>query len=168
RALLAEATATASELGDDVRPEPEGVGYFEEAAASGVTSAIDAIAAHAGEITMFVGAGVSMEAELPSWNALVRSLLFRARRPGDDQDAVSAWADTVLQEGPLAAAAVAESLYPDQLTFRRALREVVYTRDPSTYVPGALAGQIAWLKERLGSRLALLTVNYDGLVEAAL
>ena len=59
---------------------------------------------------MFVGAGVSMEAELPSWNALVRELLVGASRAGDEEDAVSAWADTVLQEGPLAAAAVAESL----------------------------------------------------------
>lgn len=168
RALLEDATAAATELGDDARPEPEGVGYFADAAGSGVANAITEIAAHSGEITMFVGAGVSMEAELPSWNALVRELLVGASRAGDEEDAVSAWADTVLQEGPLAAAAVAESLYPDDATFRRALRDVLYARDPSTYVPGALAGQIAWLKERLGARLSILTVNYDGLLEAAL
>lgn len=167
-ALLADAAAITREMGDGARPEPPGVGYFGDAAASGITRAIEEIAGHAGEITMFVGAGVSMEAELPSWNVLVRNLLLRASRPGDDEDAVSAWADTVLQEGPLAAAAVAESLYPDGVAFRRALREVLYSRDPETYVPGALAGQIAWLKERMGSRLALLTVNYDGLIEAAI
>jgi hypothetical protein len=167
RALLADAVAAAAELGDDARPEPEGVGYFADAAASGVTNAINEIAAYTGEITMFVGAGVSMEAELPSWNALVRKLLVGASRPGDDHDAVFAWADTVLQEGPLAAAAVAESLYRDDGTFHRALRDALYVRGPSAYVPGALAGQIAWLKERLGPRLAILTVNYDGLLEAA-
>ncbi len=117
---------------------------------------------------MFVGAGVSMEAELPSWNALVRKLLIGARRAGDDDDAVSAWASAVLEEGPLAAAAVAEALYTDAAAFRRALRDALYERDPDSYVPGSLAGQIAWLKQRLGSRLALLTVNYDGLLEAAL
>ncbi len=95
-------------------------------------------------------------------------LLIGARRPGDADDAVGAWADTVLQEGPLAAAAVAEALYPDGGAFRRALRDALYARGPETYAPGALAGQIAWLKERMGPRLALLTVNYDGLVEAAL
>lgn len=168
RALLDDAAAVARELGDDARPEPPGVGYFADAASSGIEHAIAEIAADAGEITMFVGAGVSMEAELPSWNALVRKLLIGARRAGDDDDAVAAWADTVLEEGPLAAAAVAEALYPDAGTFRRALRDALYERDPNSYVSGALAGQIAWLKQRLGSRLALLTVNYDGLLEAAL
>jgi len=81
---------------------------------------------------------------------------------------VTAWADAVLEEGPLAAAAVAEALYPDAAAFRRALRDALYERDPQSYVPGALAGQISWLKQRLGSRLALLTVNYGGLLEAAL
>ena len=168
RALLEDAAAVARDLGDDARPEPPGVGYFADAGSSGIEHAISGIAAHTGEITMFVGAGVSMEAELPSWNALVRKLLLGARRPDDDEDAVTAWADTVLEEGPLAAAAVAEALYPDAVAFRRALRDVLYERDPDSYVPGALAGQIAWLKERLGSRLALLTVNYDGVLEAAL
>jgi SIR2-like protein len=168
RELLADAAAAAGELGDEARPEPDGAGYFADAADSGITGAIEGIANHVGPITLFVGAGVSMEAELPSWNSLVRDLLMRARRPGDADDAVSAWADTVLQEGPLAAAAVAEALYPDGGAFRRALRDALYARDPETYAPGALAGQIAWLKERMGSRLALLTVNYDGLVEAAL
>jgi NAD-dependent SIR2 family protein deacetylase len=168
RALLKDAGALARDLGDEARPEPRGVGYFADAGPSGIANAISEIAAHTGEITMFVGAGVSMEAELPSWNALVRKLLIGTRRAGDEDDAVAAWADTVLEEGPLAAAAVAEALFPDVASFRRALRDAVYERDPDSYVPGALAGQIAWLKERLGSRLALLTVNYDGLLEAAL
>lgn len=167
RGLLADAVTASDELGDDARPEPEGVGYFADAAASGITDAIAEIAAYAGEITMFVGAGVSMEAELPPWNALVRKLLIGASSPTADNDAVTAWADTVLQEGPLAAAAVAEALYPDEGTFRRALRDALYARDPRSYVPGALAGQIAWLKQRMGAGLALLTVNYDGLLEAA-
>jgi hypothetical protein len=168
RALLADAAALASDLGDEARPEPAGVGYFADAGKSGIATAISEIAGHAREITMFVGAGVSMEAELPSWHTLVRKLLIGARRVGDDHDAVAAWADTVLQEGPLAAAAVAESLYRDGATFRRALRDALYERDPDSYVPGALAGQIAWLKQRLGSHLAILTVNYDGLLEGAL
>ena len=104
---------------------------------------------------------------MPSWNTLVRKLLIQAR-PGGDEGLLDAWAKTVLQEGPLAAGAVAEALYSDGRVFRRALREALYVREPSTYAPGALAGQIAWLKHRLDARLALLTVNYDGLIEAAL
>jgi hypothetical protein len=168
RALLGEAADVADALGDGIHVEPAGAGYFADADQSGIRAAIDRIAATAGPITMFVGAGVSMEAELPSWNELVRGLLLRAPHAGAEPDAVAAWADSVLQEGPLAAAAVAESLYGDDVAFRRALREALYARGPDAYVPGALADQIAWLKRRLGPRLALLTVNYDGLIEAAL
>ncbi|MGH2878191.1 MAG: SIR2 family protein [Solirubrobacteraceae bacterium] len=167
RSLLKDAVAAAGRIGDDVGAEPEGVGYFAGASASGIEDAIQAIAAHDGQITMFVGAGVSMEAELPSWNELVRKLLVDARK-GEDDTLLKVWADTVMRDGELAAAAVAEALYPDDGAFRRALRDALYERDASTYAPGALAGQIAWLKERLGSRLALLTVNYDGLLEDAL
>jgi hypothetical protein len=168
RDLLADATAVTSALENEVRGESAGVGYFADAAHSGITQAIEEIAAHAGDITLFVGAGVSMEAELPAWNTLVRQLLMSAVPSQTDEAAKISWAEMVLREGPLAAAAVAESLQPDATTFRRALREALYEGNPSAFVPGALAGQIAWLKKRMGSRLALLTVNYDGLMEAAL
>jgi hypothetical protein len=167
RQLLDDAVRVAAEAGDDARPEPPGVGYFADAD-SGISDAIDVVGRHEGEITMFVGAGVSMEAELPSWNVLVRKLLLAARGPGDPEAAVVAWADAVLQEGPLAAAAVAEALHNDSARFRRALREALYERDSRTYVPGALASQIASLKAQLGGRLSILTVNYDGLLESVL
>jgi hypothetical protein len=168
RRLLDDALVMAKELGDEARQEPTGVGYFAPDATSGLADAINVIGEHEGEISLFVGAGVAMEAELPSWNTLVKRLLTRAQGPLDDADAVAAWVDRVLQEGPLAAAAVAEALYADAAGFRQALREALYERDARTYVPGALASQIAWLKKQLGSRLAILTVNYDGLLEAAL
>lgn len=168
RDLLAEAGAVASDLGDDASVEPTGTGYFADAAASGVNEAIEQIAAENGEITLFVGAGVSMEAELPSWNELVRRLLLSAQPSNMKQETVLAWADSVLEEGPLTAAAVAESLHADDTSFRRAVREALYVRGVDGYVPGALAGQIAWLKKKMGRRLALLTVNYDGLIESAL
>jgi SIR2-like domain len=167
REMLAQALSAAREFGDDSQPEPSGAGYFADASASGIERAISEVAGYDGQITMFVGAGVSMEAELPSWESLVRKLLVQAR-PGDDEGVRDAWADIVLQEGPLTAAAVAQALYPDERMFQRALRDALYAGTVEAYVPGALARQIAWLKGRLGSRLALLTVNYDGLLEAAL
>ncbi|HEY3759154.1 MAG TPA: SIR2 family protein [Solirubrobacteraceae bacterium] len=168
RELLDDAARAARGLGDDARAEPAGAGYFADADAGGITKAIAEISAFKGEITLFVGAGVAMEAELPSWNALVRELLLRAGDSRASKDAIAAWATLVLKDGPLAAASVAEVLYADDAAFRRALRDVLYARDPATYAPGDLAAQIAWLKERLGSRIAILTVNYDGLLEAAL
>lgn len=168
RALLADAASAADTLGDDIRQEPSGVGYFAKDGTSGIADAIETIASHVGDITLFIGAGVSMEAGLPSWNALVRELLVNTRAPADSDEIVETWATAVLEEGPLAAAAVAESLYPDELAFRQALRNALYGGEPDLFAPGALAGQIAWLKKRLGHRLAVLTVNYDGLLEAAL
>jgi hypothetical protein len=164
RSLLKHAGAVAERLGDEARAEPDGDGYLAD---PGVASMIERIASHDGDVTMFVGAGVSMEAELPAWNTLVRRLLLAARK---DHDAavLAQWADEVTREGPLAAASVAASLYGGQRAFRRALREALYAHDPTSYVPGALAGQIAWLKRLMGSRLAILTVNYDGLLEQAL
>ena len=168
RGLLRDAAEAAEALGDEPRPEPAGVGYFADAE-GGLADAVEEIATHDGDISMFVGAGVSMEAGLPSWNALVRALLDHV---ADDLDAEhrEQWIDTTLShEGPLAAAAIAKALQPEEAEFRRSLRSALYgARRPGDYLPAALAQQIAWLKKQLGSRLHLLTANYDGLLESAL
>lgn len=119
---------------------------------------------------MFVGAGVSTESELPSWEELVRALLTDAdvAKNLSDEDR-ELWIRATIAQGPLAAAAIARAHHDDELSFRRALRAALYGgRSPSDYLPGALAGQIAWLKNRLGARLRLVTANYDGLLEMAL
>ena len=142
RRLLNEAAERAALLGEEPKEEPAGTGYFVEDGSQGLDAAIEAIAGHDGDITLFVGAGVSTEAQLPSW---------------------------AVAEGPLAAAAIARALRPSDTEFRRALRDALYDeRHPGDFVPGALAQQIAWLKKRLGSRLRIATANYDGLLEVAL
>jgi hypothetical protein len=170
RRLLREARESAEQMGDEPLVEPPGEGYFSTANSGGLEEAIEAIAQHEGDITMFVGAGVSTEAELPSWNDLVRALLTHADVAEElsDEDR-ELWIRATIAQGPPAAAAIARAHHPDEGAFRRALRTALYGRRlPDEYWPGALAGQIAWLRKQLGSRLRLVTANYDGLLEVAL
>jgi hypothetical protein len=85
RQALVHAQSAVDALADEPRAEPAGAGYFADAHASGVDDAIEQIAGHRGEITVFVGAGVSKEAGLPSWNELVERLL-QAAADGDLTD----------------------------------------------------------------------------------
>lgn len=170
RRLLLAAGESAGKLGDEPEEEPEGVGYFSPASTTGLAEAIDSIAAHEGQITMFVGAGVSAEAELPSWERLVRTLLADTELAAglSDEDR-RLWIAATIAQGPLAAAAIARAQHADDLAFRRALRSALYgDRAPSSYLPGALGGQIAELKRCLGDRIRIVTANYDGLLEQAL
>jgi hypothetical protein len=170
RRLLREAGASAGQIGDEPILEPSGAGYFSAADEGGLDKAIEVIAAHEGDITMFVGAGVSTESELPSWGELVRALLegTEIARELSDEDR-DLWIQATIAQGPLAAAAIARAHHSDELAFRKALRAALYGgRSPEDFLPGALAGQIAWLKRTMGSRLCLATANYDGLLEMAL
>jgi hypothetical protein len=167
RRLLAEASGRAESLAQEPQDEPTGAGYF-AASDGGVEDAVRTVAEHDDAISLFVGAGVSMEAGLPPWGELVARLLEGVATELDGEDRAE-WVWLTLEEGPLAAAAVARSLYGDEVEFRRALRRALYAdRAPGDYAPGALAGQIAWLKQRLGPRLRVLTANFDGLLEQAL
>jgi hypothetical protein len=168
--VLSRAQSLAEGLSDSAIDEPPGAGYLAGADTSGVQEAIEAIAQHEGDVSVFVGAGVSMEAGLPSWQELVTRLLRAVGEEDLDGSQLDLWLARTLTEGPLAAAAIAKALHGgDDAWFRIALREALYAPyGPDAYGPGALAGQIAWLKTKLGGRLRLLTVNYDGLLEAAL
>jgi SIR2-like domain len=166
KGALLRAQMAADAIGDEPVDEPEGLGYF---AGTGLQDVIDKIAEHEGDITVFAGAGVSMEAGLPSWNTLITRLLVATADEQLDDDQLDLWVKRTLAEGPLAAAAIAKALHGDEDAFKVALREALYYPfDPRAYGPGALAGQIAALKVKLGARLRILTVNYDGLLEAAL
>ncbi|MGH2937850.1 MAG: SIR2 family protein [Solirubrobacterales bacterium] len=170
RRLLREAGDSARVLGDEPEEEPDGVGYFSGDGTAGLIEAIGAVASHSGQITMFVGAGVSAEAELPSWEGLVRTLLVKTEIAEDlSAEDRRLWIAGTISQGPFAAAAIARAQHADDLSFRRALRSALYgDQSPSSYLPGALAGQIAELKRCLGSRMRIVTANYDGLLERAL
>jgi hypothetical protein len=157
-------------MAEEATANPAGAGYFADAESSGVQDAIEQIAAHDGTITVFVGAGVSMEAGLPSWNDLVERLLRVTADDGLDERQLAGWLRRTQAEGLLAAAAIAKALHgEDEDAFKIALRDALYAPfGPRAYGPGAPAGQIAALKVNLGARLRILTLNYDGLLEAAL
>ena len=72
RHALSRAQSAADALAEDPHAELGGVGYFADAAESGLQDAIEQIAAHEGEITVFVGAGVSQEAS--PWIAVAAAI----------------------------------------------------------------------------------------------
>ena len=170
RRLLRDAEGSASRLGDEPEEEPDGIGYFSPASTLGLAEAIDSIAVHDEQLTMLVGAGVSAEEELPAWERLVRTLLAETDIAADlSAEDRRLWIAATIAQGPLAAAAIARAHHADDVEFRQALRSALYGgRPPSSYLPGALGGQIAELKACLGSRLRIVTANYDGLLERAL
>jgi hypothetical protein len=145
RDALVDAQAALDALSEDPADEPAGAGYFADADTSGVNTAIEQISSHDGEITVFVGAGVSKEAGLPSWNELVERLLQAAVDDRLSDRQVSEWLRRTLAEGPLAAAAIAKALHgEDDDAFKISLRDALYAPfGPRAYGPGALARQIA-------------------------
>lgn len=127
RDQLQAAVREAEGLGDEPR-DVEGRGYLADASLDGV---VDAIATSRDPITLLAGAGVSMEAGLPSWPTLVRRLLEDAA--GDLQGQLRRdWIDALMREGPLAAAAIAENssieedFRIDTTAWRRRIRDALY------------------------------------------
>lgn len=127
--------------------------------------------ASASRVSLIVGAGASMEASLPSWPALVERLLWRVAEEHDglpDHDTKKAWVERTLRlDDLLAAGAVVEVMAEDEL--ETLLPDELYgPGGAAAYEPGPIAHQVAYLSERFGERLSILTTNYDDLIERAL
>jgi hypothetical protein len=164
REYLAQAARLTSELTDRSADRTPRGRYL----SSDLLETLERVAAHEGRITLIVGAGASIEAGLPSWPRLVRSLLEVA---GGSLEAElrRRWTAKIEEEGLLAAAAVVKALCADEDDFRSRLRDALHDGQPMTsYVPQALAEQIAWLKKECGAGVVIATGNYDGLLEQAL
>lgn len=125
----------------------------------------------ASDVTLVVGAGASMEAELPSWRALITRLL---RRVADEHtglktpEAEQEWVrQTLDQDDLLAAGAVVQVMAKDDLDVLLP-QELYGLEGASGYEPGPIAQQVAYLRECFGERLVMVTTNYDDLLERAL
>jgi hypothetical protein len=121
-------------------------------------------------LTLIVGAGASIEAALPSWEQLVRSLLQRAAAEllGPDETERDAWIDeTLKRDGLLGAGAVVEAVSEGQLQ-AWLVEELYGAGGAAAYLPGPIALAAAELRLSLGDRVELVTSNYDDLLEEAL
>jgi len=129
-------------------------------------------ASDASRLSLLVGAGASMEAGLPSWNALIQTLLDRGARAANLLDVVDEtkrdrWLKEAQRDGPLGAAAMVDALAGDD---RDAwIVDALYGQaGPERFYPGPIARQIPGLHRVFGDRLRLMTLNYDDLLQQAL
>jgi hypothetical protein len=138
--------------------------------APAVDGLIDRFAA-AGQVSLVVGAGASMEALLPSWPALLERLLLRVARDHADlttEELRAAWVQRTLgQEDLLAAGAVVEVMASTDLDTLLP-EELFGPAGAGGFEPGPIAHQVAHLRQIYDDRLAILTTNYDDLIERAL
>lgn len=137
-------------------------------------------------MAVFVGAGASVEAGLPTWETLVERLLWRAAEVEnlfEDSGHCAAWIESTLRVESLSgAASIAEGLLGDGLTAatrdalfggddRPSTRGLPATRSAESYWPGQVALQLANLRMAFDDdhrELAIYTTNYDDLLEEAL
>lgn len=127
------------------------------------------------QMTAMVGAGSSVEVQLPDWEELIRRLLRRAAEerglfmPADTSgDALRAWiAETLRADTVLGAASVADAMSQGRLATW--LPEVLFEPKQATdYLPGPTSRAVARLKAIFQDDLDIITTNYDDLIEVAL
>jgi SIR2-like domain len=124
--------------------------------------------AGAERLTFVVGAGVSMEAGLPSWAGLVRALLESAAPTTLDEQERAAWLDAAAEPGLLGMAATARVLAKSDSEFIERVDERLYRgKGPEYFDPGPVAREIAAWKQAY-PEIQLATFNYDQLLERAM
>lgn len=170
---LSEALVRVTALVDDLAAAPEAVriadrpGFLLTQPQNDPQPIIERLAS-AKRLTFVVGAGASMEAGLPSWGNLVRSVLESVAPASLDESDRAAWLDAAAESGLLGMAATARALAgSDEDLVERVERHVYRGRGPEHFDPGALTREIAAWKRDF-PEIQLATFNYDQLLERAL
>jgi SIR2-like domain len=127
--------------------------------------------AEAGDLTLLVGAGASMEAGLPSWRVLIERLLERVAAQmhelGDDKER-AAWVEGTIARDDLLGAGAVVGVMADATLDELIPAELYGGQGPEAFAPGPIAHQVAALRKIWAGGLEILTTNYDDLLEQAL
>jgi hypothetical protein len=121
-------------------------------------------------LTIVVGAGISVDAGLPDWMALVRTMLENGfvgeTRSLVDKSSYEALAKDVLSTSDvMQAATIARFLHDDRPA---AIRSALYEKQPSPLRPGRIARALAHMCRIFDGQIRFITTNYDDLLEEAL
>jgi hypothetical protein len=115
-------------------------------------------------ITFVVGAGVSMDASLPSWATLIKRICDQIKDDRFKKLAVDDPADLMRKTE-----FVLEMVMEDTgRTPEEIVRKALYGEPPVAVTPGPLAEAIVRLGTALGERARLLTTNFDKVIESGL
>lgn len=123
--------------------------------------------ASADRLTVFVGAGASMEVGLPSWEGLVHELVEELITERGWDDHRSELRERAGKRGLLYAAEVVEAVAGGDLS-HRIKRQLYREFSPKQVQPGPLAAAVAALRCAVGPDMRIGTTNYDVLIEEAL
>lgn len=132
------------------------------------------VVGHTDSVTLVVGAGVSMDAGFPSWDALVRRICSQHLSSGSDlhlRDRILADpADLIRKTESIIELALerANSGRGPEVTSADIIAQALYERFDSPGYIGQLGQAVARLALTLGSTVRIVTTNFDDVLERAI